>query len=241
MITTKLPVLAWLPALALLAGCQSLEGEREGDLYHAPAAAYTIDLGINTFRGEVLLDERCTRTGGSTTFWDGSGRMFRVDYQSLENNPMLEAPRFASELTLLNLTLNAYLREIVAEADMVTSAEAAHREFIRHSDPRSLFAVISIEVDGQSEPSLPDVTGNYYYGFLVFKQGQLMYVVQHRQPVLAPEKMKAVLLRLADAIEIPGKERDDTELERMRRMLIRLAPGDPPVEDPVRLCRPVEN
>lgn len=240
MITTKLPVLACLPALALLAGCQSLEGEREGDLYHAPAAAYTIDLGINTFRGEVLLDERCTRTGGSTTFWDGSGRMFRVDYQSLENNPMIKPPPFASELTLLYDTLNAYLREIVVKADMVTEPESAHQEFIRHTEPRALFAVISFGVDGQPEPSRAQISGNYYYGFLVFKQDQRMYVVQHRQSVLAPEKMKAVLLRLADAIEIPGKESDDTDLDRMRRMLIRLAPGDPPVEDPVRLCRPVE-
>jgi hypothetical protein len=240
MIISKAPGLAALLALGLLAGCQSLEGEREGDLYHAPASAYTIDLGINTFRGNVLLDERCDRKGGSTTFWDGSGRMFRVDYLDIENSDMIEAPRFASDLTLLNLTLNSYLRDVVAQSDMVISAAAAHREFLQTTDPRSLFAIISIEVDGATREDLPNVTGNYYYGFLVFKEEQLMYVLQHRQPVLAPEQMKSVLLRLADAMDMPGKERDDTELERMRRMLIRLAPGDPPVEDPVRLCRPVQ-
>lgn len=235
----KRPVLAWLPLLALVSSCQSLEGEREGDRYHAPAGAYTMDLGINTFRGEVLLDERCTRTGGSTTFWDGNGRMFRIDYQQAENNPMIDAPRFASDLTLLNLTLNAYLRKVVAKSDTVRSAEAAHQEFLRNTSPRSLFAVVSLNIDSEQVQDKPEVEGTYYYGFLVFKEGQQLFVLQHRQPVLSPEKMKTVLLRLADEIEIPGKKRDDTELERMRRMLVRLAPGDPPVEDPVRLCEPV--
>lgn len=237
MTINKAPALALILTLALLSGCQTLEGEREGDYYHAPAGAYSIDLGINTFRGKVLLDERCDRHGGSTTFWDNSGRMFRTDYLRIEGNPRIDAPRFASDLTLLNLTLNMYLRELVAESAMIVSAEAAHREFLRTTEPRSMFAVIRIEVDGRELENQPDVTGNYYYGFLAFKQGERVYVIQHRQPVLVPEKMKAVLLRMADAMDIPGQERDDTELERMRRMLIRLAPGDPPVEDPVRLCR----
>jgi hypothetical protein len=235
----NLPALACVSLLVFVSACQSLEGKREGEQYHAPAGAYTMDLSINTFRGEVLLDERCTRTGGSTTFWDGNGRMFRIDYQQAENNPMIDVPRFASDLTLLNLTLNTYLRKVVAKSDKVRSADAAHQEFLRDTSPRSLFAVVSLNVDSGELEDKPEVEGTYYYGFLVFKEGQRLFVLQHRQPVLSPEKMKTVLLRLADEIEIPGKKRDDTELERMRRMLIRLAPGEPPVEDPVRLCEPV--
>ena len=53
-----------------LVACQGLQGERQGDYYFSPAGAYILDLGINTFRGEVVLDERCDRNGGSTTFWD---------------------------------------------------------------------------------------------------------------------------------------------------------------------------
>lgn len=41
----------WLALTTLLGGCQSMEGERDGDMYYAPAAAYAMDLGINTFRG----------------------------------------------------------------------------------------------------------------------------------------------------------------------------------------------
>ena len=49
-----------------------------------------------------------------------------------------------------------------------------------------------------------------------------------------PETMKSVLLRLADSMEMPGKERNETELERTRRMLARVAPGGE--KSPARLC-----
>lgn len=232
------PVQALALSCALvLSGCQNLQGSRQGDTYHSPAGAYSIDLGINTFRGKVTLDERCDRYGGSTTLWDGSGRMFRVDYLMLENNPNVRAPRFASDQTLLNLVLNAYLRGIIAEGPMVKSAEVAHREFLQNSDPQSLFTIVSLDIDASKDPDVPPVTGTYYYGLLLFKEGDRAYIVQHRQPALMQETMKSVLLRIVDRMDIPGIERDDTEIERTRRMLARLAPGELK-GDPVRLCAP---
>lgn len=239
--TTRYRTLLGLPLLAsalFLAGCQSqLQGSREGDFYHSPAAAYTVDLSINTFRGQVSLDERCDTYGGSTTLWDGSGRMFRIDYLKAEGNPNVRMPRFAADQTLLNLVLNGYLRSVVAEAPMVKSAEVVHRELLQDSDPRSLFAVVSLDVDSDAVPGTPPVTGRYYYGFLLFKKGELIYAVQHRQPALMPESMKSVLLRLADAMEMPGQERNETEIERTRRMLSRLSPRGEE-RSPARLCLP---
>lgn len=226
----------WLALLALLGGCQSMQGERDGDIYHAPAAAYSIDLGINTFRGKVVLDERCDAQGGSTTFWDGSGRQFRIDYLRIEDHPLVNAPRFASDMTLLNLVLNNYLRERVAAAPVVTSVEAAHRELLQNSTPRALFAVVSLDVDSQREPGSNAVDGAHAYGFLLFRQGEMIYVVQHRQPVLMPEKMKSVLLRLAEAMTIPGRPRSETDTQRLRRALARMAPGGK--SEPARLCSP---
>jgi len=221
----------------LLSGCQGLQGSREGDLYNAPAGAYSLDLSINTFRGKVALDERCDRYGGSTTLWDGSGRMFRIDYLLLENNPNIRAPRFASDQTLLNLVLNAYLRGIIAPAPMIKSAEVVHREFLQQSDPQSLFTIVSLDVDASNDTSAPPVTGTYYYGLLLYKKGERAYIIQHRQPALMEETMQSVLLRIAENMDVPGVERDDTELERTRRMLARMAPGELK-EDPVRLCAP---
>lgn len=219
---------------ALLTGCQGMQGAREGDFYHAPAEAYSIDLSLNTFRGHVSLDERCDQYGGSTTMWDASGRMFRIDYLRAEGNPNLRIPRFAADQTLLNLVLNGYLRSVVADSPMVKSAEVVHREQIQDSDPRAMMSIISLDVDSSKVADAPEVSGLYYYGFLLFKKGELIYVVQHRQPALMPDTMKSVLLRLADSMEMPGKERDETELERTRRMLARLAPGGS--KKPSRLC-----
>ena len=228
---------ALLICTLLLASCQNLQGERQGDYYFSPAGAYILDMSINTFRGEVVLDERCDRQGGSTTFWDGSGRPFRVDYLSAEDHPMIQAPRFASDLTLLNLTLNSYLREVVAKAPMITSAEASYREFLEDADPRALFAIIGINVDAAQVKDSEVENGTYYYGFMLFKRGDRIYVLQHRQPVLMPEKMKAVLLNLADGMEIPGRVRDDTDMEKLRRLLKKMAPGGTS-GDPIRLCEP---
>ena len=230
--TTHTPL--WLLLCMALTGCQTLQGERDGDTYYSPAGAYAIDLSVNTFRGQVALEETCNPHAGSTTFWDGSGRMFRVDYHQAEGNPELTVPRFASDLTLFNLVLNNYLRDRIAPAPMVTSVEAAHREFLQDADPRALFAIVSLDVDASREPSENAISGTHYYGFLLFKRGEFIYVVQHRQPVLMPEKMKAVLLRLADAMEIPGRTRSETDLERLRRVLARMAPGGN--REPVRLC-----
>ncbi|MFN3712456.1 MAG: hypothetical protein ACK4SX_02235 [Alcanivoracaceae bacterium] len=222
----------------LLAGCQGMQGAREGDIYHAPAAAYSVDLSINTFRGRVALDERCDQYGGSTTLWDGSGRMFRIDYLRAEGNPNLRIPRFAADQTLLNLVLNGYLRSVVADSPMVRSAEVVHREQIQDSNPRAMMSIVSLDVDSTQVPGTPEVSGLYYYGFLLFKKGELIYVIQHRQPALMPETMKSVLLRIADSLEMPGKARDESELERTRRMLARLAPFGS--KEPARLCLPPE-
>ena len=73
---------------------------------------------------------------------------------------------------------------------------------------------------------------------MLFKRGDRIYVLQHRQPVLMPEKMKAVLLNLADGMEIPGRVRDDTDMEKLRRLLKKMAPGGTS-GDPIRLCEPV--
>lgn len=235
-ITTRLLLLA-LPISIALGGCQGLQGSREGDIYYAPAAAYGIDLSTNTFRGPVSLDERCDQYSGSTTLWDGNGRMFRIDYLRAEGNPNLRIPRFAADQTLLNLVLNGYLRSVVSESPIIRSAEVVHREQIQDSDPSAMMSIISLDVDSTQDADVPDVSGQYYYGFLLFKKAELIYVVQHRQPALMPETMKAVLLRLADHMEMPGKIRDDTDLEKTRRFLARLKPGKLD-GDPVRFCKP---
>lgn len=234
--TSALTSTLWIGLLAiLLSGCQGLRGSLEDDYYYSPAQAYALDLSVNTFRGELVLDERCNDTGGSTTFWDGYGRMFRIDYLDVKDNPLVNAPRFASDMTLFNLVLNNYLRKRLVESPIVTGVEAAHREFLDSTDPKSTFAIAKLTINNSKAAAGVSVpNGTYYYGFLLFKKKDIIYVLQHRQSVLAPENMKAILLKLAGAMDIPGKELAATDLNKMIHTLSRMAPGD--TASPLHLC-----
>ncbi|MEQ3635414.1 hypothetical protein [Alcanivorax sp.] len=224
-------------ALALLlVACQSQHDERQGDYYFSPAGAYILDLGVSTFRGEVVLDERCDRNGGATTFWDGSGRLFRVDYLKVNNHPS----RVDSDLALLNLSLNRYLSEAIAKAPMIAGAEASYQEFLDEANLKALFAIIDINADAAKVKDDEEESGTYYNGFLLFKHGELIYVLQHRHPVLMPEKMKAILLNLAAGMEIPGEVRDDTDMEKLHLSLKKMGPSGTN-GNPVRLCEPAQS
>lgn len=205
--------------LPVLSGCQTpLQGSTEDDIYYSPKAAYGLPLYLSPFRGNVEVSERCNAAGGSTTFWDTHGRFFRVDYLKIDEHPMAQAPRFASDQTLLNSVMNNYLRELLPTATAVEDADTSVREFLRDREPRALFVVLDLNVDTTrtTERRDPLLRGTYYYGFLVFKRGEFVYVVQHYQPVLMRDKMLQVLNRIADNMIVPGKVRSDTEAERAR-------------------------
>ena len=208
-----------LLAVAALAGCATpLQGLKEDEVYYSPKAAYGVPLYLSPFRGGVDVTERCNATGGSTTFWDAHGRFFRIDYLKIDEHPMAQAPRFASDQTLLNAVMNNYLREILPTASSVADADTSVREFLRDREPRALFTILNLNVDTTrtTERRDPLIRGTYYYGFLVFKRGEFVYVVQHYQPALMRDKMLQTLDRLASHMIFPGKTRTDTEIERAK-------------------------
>jgi hypothetical protein len=226
--------------LATLAGCQSpLQGSTEEDIYYSPKAAYGLPLYLSPFRGRVEVYERCNASGGSTTFWDEQGRYFRIDYLKIDENPMALAPRFASDQTLLNSVMNNYLRDVLPTGTAIEDVDTTVREFLKERDPRGLFVILNMNVDSSREGNVQNKTlisfkdlplvgnklplvggqnstirGTYYYGFLLFKHGEFIYVVQHYQPSYMREKMLQVLTRIADNLIVPGKIRTDTEMER---------------------------
>lgn len=208
-----------LCALLALAGCQApLQGLTEDDTYYSPKAAYGLPLFLSPFRGQVTVVERCNAAGGSTTFWDEHGRFFRVDYLKIDEHPMAQAPRFASDQTLLNSVMNNYLREILPKATDIADADTSVREYLKDRDPRAVFSILNLNVDTTrtTERHDPLIRGTYYYGFLVFKRGQFIYVIQHYQPSLMRDKMLQTLTRLADHMIFPGKIRTESESERAR-------------------------
>lgn len=230
---------AAIASFLLLGACQSpMQGMTEDDIYYSPKSVYGIPLYLSPFRGDVTLEERCNAAGGSTTFWDAHGRFFRIDYLKIDEHPMAQAPRFASDQTLLNAVMNNYLREIVPASRSIEDVDTAAREFLKDRDPRALFVIVNLNVDTSRDAeaaqertrklmglTLPNplasanttpIRGTYYYGFLLFKRGEYVYVLQHYQPAFMPEKMLEALTRLSDHLIVPGKQRADTEIERVR-------------------------
>lgn len=205
--------------LPLLASCQSpLQGLTEEEIYYSPKAAYGVPLYLSPFRGTVEVAERCNAAGGSATFWDEQGRFFRIDYLQIDEHPMAQAPRFASDQTLLNSVMNNYLREVLPTGKSIEDVDTAVREFVKNREPRSLLVILDMNVDTarMTETREQNLRGTFYYGFLIFKQGEFVYVLQHYQPTLMKDKMSQMLSRLADNLVIPGKTRSATEIERAR-------------------------
>ncbi|MFZ5757305.1 MAG: hypothetical protein ACOY3X_10400 [Pseudomonadota bacterium] len=211
---------ALIGALFAVSGCQSqLQGLTEEDIYYSPKAAYGVPLYLSPFRGKVDVNERCNAAGGSTTFWDEQGRFFRIDYLKIDEHPMAQAPRFASDQTLLNAVMNNYLREVLPTGKAIEDVDTSVREFLKDRDPRSLFVILDMNIDthrANTGGNDPEVRGTYFYGFLIFKRGEYVFVLQHYQPTLMKDKMLQVLSRLGDNMVVPGKARSETELERAR-------------------------
>lgn len=235
--TANWPLLVLIGLLCLvLGGCRNagMQGVLENEIYHAPQAAYSIPLYINPFRGAVDAGERCNATGGSTTFWDEHGRFFRIDYLKIDENRMAQAPRFASDQTLLNAVMNNYLREILPSAESVADSDTSVREFLKDREPRALFTIVNMNVDTNRVAGGQDTTirGTYYYGFLLFRRGEYVYVLQHYQPALMRDKMLQVLNRLADAMIIPGKPRSEADNTKDRTIWRPSGSGDALSEKP---------
>ncbi len=210
---------AILGSLFALPGCQSpLQGMTADDIYYSPKAAYAVPLYLSPFRGRVTVNERCSAAGGSTTFWDEQGRFFRIDYLQIDEHPMAQAPRFASDQTVLNAVMNNYLREVLPTGKSITDVDTIARDYLKDREPRALFVILNMNVDTTriTDRKDPLIRGTYYYGFLLFKRGEYIYVIQHYQPALMKDKMLQVLSRMADNMVMPGKTRSETEIERAR-------------------------
>lgn len=212
-------IAATLGSLLVLLGCRSpLQGMTEDHIYYSPKAAYALPLYLSPFRGQVTVSERCSAAGGSTTFWDEQGRFFHIDYLQIDEHPMAQAPRFASDQTMLNAVMNNYLREVLPTGRSITDVDTIARDYLKDREPRALFVILNMNIDTTriADRKDPLIRGTYYYGFLLFKRDQYIYVLQHYQPALMKDKMLQVLSRMADNMVMPGRARSETEIERAR-------------------------
>jgi hypothetical protein len=67
-----------------------------------------------------------------------------------------------------------------------------------------LLTILSLEMNKDDIPK-DTLDNTIYYGFFIFRRGDFAYIVQHRQEIYQPERMKAMLVTLAEGMSIPGK------------------------------------
>lgn len=183
------PVLLLIAATGLMAGCASHKPSPQStQTYHAPAQAYSINLGSQAFRGDVTLRDSCTSLGSTLDVTDSTGRFFRVEVVNLLNNPNIQIPEFSDERTIQELVLNDYLGRVHKSAKLIEQRP------VRSRLGNSLYAVLEVNAFQRTD----------YVGYVVTRRGNFAYVSQHVQKTYRPNDMREVLAVLASEIKIPS-------------------------------------
>jgi len=196
-------------SLALLAsitfaGCAHTPPPQTQAFYHAPSNAYSLSLGSQALQGSVSMTEQCEPYGGSINIWDAKNRFFRVDYLNFIEHPTVHSPSFANDRTLNELVMNYYQNDVVPAQKNIISNKVLFHDTVNSTAGEGLLSILSLEMNKNSVPK--DALDNtVYYGFFVFRRGDFAYIVQHRQEIYQPERMKAMLVTLAQDMTIPGK------------------------------------
>jgi hypothetical protein len=189
--------------LLMLAGCSSAPPQVGNGLYHAPARAYSLSLDSAAFRGDVRLTEQCDANGGSLNIWDTTNRFFRIDYLKIGQHPMADVPSFASERTIDEQVLTNYLRDVLPDMANIDDTEPMLQEFVDTGRGNAMFSVVSLKM---KRSTLPEGVTNprYYYGFLVFTRGDVVFVLQHRVDTYQPDNLKQLLSGIRQDMLVPG-------------------------------------
>lgn len=188
----------------ILAGCAHDPSPQMQSFYHAPSHAYTLSLSSPALIGSISMTEQCEPYGGSINLWDSKNRFFRVDYLNFIEHPTVRAPSFASDRTLNELVMNHYEESVLPKQRHILSRKILFRDTVKSTMGEGMLTILNLEMDKKTLPA--DVLDNtVYYGFFVFRRGDFAYIVQHRQEIYQPERMKAMLVSLAESMSIPGK------------------------------------
>ncbi|MDO8331450.1 MAG: hypothetical protein Q7T36_13375 [Fluviicoccus sp.] len=201
--------------LAGLAGCASHGPTPQLQAtYNAPGGAYSVSLSSQAFQGKPELTEQCEPYGGSLNIWDSKNRFFRIDYLNLIEHPTVRPPNFASDRTLNDMVMGYYLGDVLDKEKSILERKMLFKDTVNSAAGEGLLAIISMKMAlGSLPPEALDDT--VYYGFFVIRRGDFSYIVQHRQEIYQPERMKAMLVTLATDMTIPGKGYEQRIVDNM--------------------------
>ncbi len=179
-------------SVVLLLGCSGASAGYKpqpmvNKTYQAPAQAFALNLSSQLFRGGVSVTESCDVAGSSTDFIDGESQFYRVDVINLINNPNLELPEFADDVTVRELVQDYYATVVNDKGNPLDQIS------LETTLGSAMYTVTQFE-----NPNTP------YMGYLVVRRGNFVYVLQHVQKQYRPKKMQERLLVLSQAMRVPG-------------------------------------
>lgn len=186
----------------LLSGCMGLDVSKKNSpqsryLYHAPAQAYTLDLGAQNFRGNVRLRDSCTPEGSSLNIYDNAGRFFRIDAVNLINNPNIVLPDFADDTTTRDLIFRYYMEKVNTGGRILLQRNVNSRM------GSALYAVVQSEINVKDLTQ--DLNTTRVMGYLIVRRGNFGYVLQHKQKFYRSDRMVEILGLLASEVQVPGR------------------------------------
>lgn len=202
-------------ALAGLAGCASHGSSPQTQAtYNAPGGAYSVNLASHALQGKLEMSEQCEPFGGSLNIWDSKNRFFRIDYLNLIEHPTVRPPNFASDRTLNDMVMSYYLGDVLDREKSILERKVLFKDTVNSAAGEGLLAIISMKMSPGVLPA--DVLDDtVYYGFFVLRRGDFSYIVQHRQEIYQPERMKTMLVTLATDMTIPGKGYEQRIVDNM--------------------------
>ena len=193
------PVVLCTIAISLITGCASHKPSAQSTkIYHAPAQAYSLNLGSQAFRGNVSLRDSCSSLGSALDVTDSLGRFFRVEVINLLNNPNIQIPEFSDERTIQELVLNDYLNRVHKNAKMIEQRP------VRTRLGNSLYAVLQV----------PAAQTPAYIGYAIVRRGNFAYVAEHVQNTYRAIEMREALATLNGSIKIPSMTPPNYSRER---------------------------
>jgi hypothetical protein len=150
------------------------------------------------------LTEQCEPYGGSVNLWDSKNRFFRIDYLNFIEHPIVRSPSFANDRTLNELVMGYYQDNVLPKQKQILKHQILFRDTVNSTMGEGLLTILSLEMNKDDIPK-DTLDNTVYYGFFIFRRGDFAYIVQHRQEIYQPERMKAMLVTLAEGMTIPGK------------------------------------
>lgn len=157
-------------------------------IYHAPAQTYDLDLSDQAFMGKLKMRQSCTPEGNSLSVLDQAGRFYRIDVINLKGNS-----KFPNADTLSIQDLSQQVIQYYTTL-YNTYPATSPLQFLKSHVGAAGFGVLT------SQQQLAPI------GFLISKQGDYAYVLQHQGRSQNADAMLKTLNNLSAAMQIPGKQ-----------------------------------